>query len=57
MEDIKKMEEAFASMLKKGDKEALAELLVEYIQPNHITADFVGMLLNTRTLKPGDSLN
>jgi len=56
MEDIKKMEEAFASMLKKGDKEALAELLVEYIQPNHITADFVGMLLNTRTLKPGDSL-
>lgn len=50
------MEEAFASILKSGDKEALAELIIEYIQPNHITADFVGMLLNSRTLKPGDSL-
>lgn len=56
MDNNKKMEEAFASILQKGDKEALAELIIEYIQPNHITADFVGMLLNTRTLKPGDSL-
>jgi hypothetical protein len=56
MEKNKKMEEAFASILKRGDKEALAALLVEYVQPNHITANFVGMLLNTRTLKPGDSL-
>lgn len=51
-----KIEKAFASILNSGNKEALAELLVEYIQPNHITADFVGLLLNTRSLKPGDSL-
>jgi hypothetical protein len=56
MDKNKKMEEAFASILKSGNREQLAELLIEYVQPNHITADFVGMLLNTRTLKPGDSL-
>jgi hypothetical protein len=56
MDKNKKMEEAFASVLKSGDKNALAELLIEYTQPGHITVDFVGMLLNSRSLKPGDSL-
>jgi len=56
MDKNKKMEEAFAAVIKSGNKEALAELIIEYVQPQHITADFVGMLLNTRTLKPGDSL-
>lgn len=56
MDKNKKMEEAFASILKKGDKEALAALLIEYVQPHHLTVDFVGMLLNARSLKPGDSL-
>jgi hypothetical protein len=45
-----------AELLKSGDRKALAEMLVEFVQPSHITTDFVGMLLNTRSLKPGDSL-
>jgi hypothetical protein len=47
--------EAFASLY-KTNKEALAELIVEYFDPNHITTDYISMLLNTRVLKPGDQL-
>lgn len=56
MSDDIKLKEAIASLMKSGDKEAVAEMLVEYVDPNHITTDFVGMLLNSRSLKPGDSL-
>ena len=55
MDEIK-LNEAIAELLKKGDREALAEMIVEYVQPNHITTNFVSMLLNTRRLNPGDSL-
>jgi len=55
MDEIK-LKEAVASLLKSGDKQAIAEMIVEYVQPNHITVDFVGMLLNARSLNPGDSL-
>lgn len=56
MEDTK-LREAIASLAKeKGSKEALAQLFVEYIDPNHITTDFVGMLLNSRSMKEGDVL-
>jgi hypothetical protein len=51
-----KLNEAVASVMRSGDREALAELIVEYVKPNHIATDFVGMLLNTRRLKEGDSL-
>lgn len=54
MED-KKLREAYAS-LAKDDRQALAELMVEFVQPNHITVDFVSMLLNTRRMKEGDAL-
>ena len=53
----KELNEAVASLIKEpGDKQALAEMLIEYVQPNHITTDFVGMLLNSRSLKEGDIL-
>lgn len=55
MED-KNLQEAFASLVKEGNKEAIAELLVEYVEPQHVTTDFIGLLLNTRNLKPGDAL-
>lgn len=56
MDEIK-LKESVAALLKdKNQRDALAALLVEYVQPNHITTDFVGMLLNTRALKPGDAL-
>ncbi len=55
--DEKQLKEAIASLAKdKTKRDALAELIVEYIQPNHITTDFVGMLLDTRNLKEGDVL-
>jgi hypothetical protein len=38
------------------ERDALAEMIVEYVQPNHLSGQFVGDLLTTRTLKPGDSL-
>lgn len=55
--DEMKLKEAIASLMKDTtQRTALAELMVEYIQPNHITVDFIGMLLNTRQLNPGDAL-
>jgi hypothetical protein len=53
--DEKKFKEAIAQVA-KTDKRALAELIVEYVEPKHITQDFVGMFLNTRALNPGDAL-
>ncbi len=47
---------AVAEVIKSGDRQALAEMIIEYVQPSHIMTDFVGMLLNTRSLKAGDSL-
>jgi hypothetical protein len=54
--DENKMKEAVAAVLKSQDREALAQLIVEYVQPNHITTDFIGMLLNVKNLKLGDAL-
>lgn len=55
--DEKKLNEAIASLIKdKSKREALAEMIVEFVQPNHITTNFVGMLLNTRSLQAGDML-
>lgn len=52
-----KVKEALASLMKqKGNREAFAQLLVEYINPNHVAENVVGLLLNTRTLRPGDAL-
>ena len=61
MEDFKNMDElqlkeAFASLIKEGKREALAQLIVEYVQPGHIGVDFVGLLMNSRRLNPGDAL-
>jgi hypothetical protein len=53
--DEKLFKEAYAE-LAKTDREALSELLVEYIDPKHITQDIVGLFMNTRALKVGDAL-
>lgn len=56
MEELK-LQEAIASLLKDShQRDALAELLIEYVQPNHIPVDLVGMLMGTRRLNPGDAL-
>ena len=57
MEQEKELKKALAEVAKVPEKrKEFAELIVEYINPNHFTEDFVGLLLNTRTLKPGDLL-
>lgn len=48
--------QAVASLLKSGDHEAVAQLIVEYVQPGHITQDLLGLFLTTRRLNPGDAL-
>lgn len=51
------LKQSIASLMKDRNKrDALAELMIEYVQPNHITPDFVGMILNSRSMKPGDAL-
>ena len=54
--DEKKLQEKVASLLEEGDREAFAELITEFVQPNHIAVDFVSLLLNSRRLNPGDAL-
>lgn len=55
--DVNKFQEAYASLAKDPTKrQALASLLVEYIQPNHLTAGLMGLFLNTRSLNEGDAL-
>lgn len=54
--DEKQLKEAFASLVKEGKREAIAQLIVEYVQPTHIATDFIGLLMNSRNLKPGDAL-
>lgn len=54
--DEKALKEAYASLVKSGDMKAIAELLVEYVEPHHLSVDIVGLLLNARTLKEGDAL-
>jgi len=56
MEDTK-FKEAVAGIMKdKNQREALAQIIIEYVQPNHVSGDFVSMLLNTRSLNVGDVL-
>jgi hypothetical protein len=54
--DELKLKEAYASLIKEGKREALAQLIVEYVQPEHIAVDFVSLLLNARSMNVGDSL-
>ena len=52
----KELKAAVASLLKEGNREALAALIIEYVQPRHLTDDFVSLLLGTRSLNIGDAL-
>lgn len=55
--DETKLKEAMASYMKDPSKHgALAELIIEYVDPMHITTDFVSMLMKTRNMNVGDIL-
>jgi len=57
MENEKEFKLALATLAKdKSRQRDLAALLVEFINPNHLTADIMGLFLNTRTLNVGDAL-
>lgn len=48
------LKQELASLMKDGSKKSeFAEMIVEYTDPVHISTDFVGMLLNARSLNPG----
>lgn len=55
--DEKKVREAFAASFNdKSQRQALAEFLVEWIDPNHYAADIMNVMLDTRNLGLGDIL-
>jgi hypothetical protein len=55
--DNEQFKKAYAELAKtKASREALSQLIVEYIEPKHVTQNIVGMFLNTRAMKPGDAL-
>jgi len=55
--DLENFKKAYAEVAKKKEsRDALAELIVEYVDPKHVTQDIVGMFLDTRALNPGDAL-
>lgn len=45
-----------AALLQTGDRQALAELIVEYIDPTHLTGDIMNQIMETRSLNVGDLL-
>ncbi len=55
MSDKFEYKEALAELM-RSDKEAFAEILVEFIQPNHVSEEVLGLLLDTRSLNAGDLL-
>ena len=57
MKDEKRIAQAIAElMVDPSQREALSEIIVEFVQPNHLTNQIIGDILSTRALKPGDSL-
>lgn len=55
--DIKQLNEQVASLAgDKNKRDALAALIVEFVQPTHLANEFVSDILSTRALKVGDAL-
>lgn len=53
----KNYKEALAAVMSDpAEREALAQILVEYLEPSHLTNEFVSVMLSTRSLEPGDLL-
>lgn len=53
----KNYKEQLASVMRDAEqREALAQILVEFIEPGHLTNEFVSSMLGTRSLEAGDLL-
>lgn len=54
--DNKELQAAVAEMMQKPEKQAFAEFITETVQPGRIIDNWVGMLLDYRSLEHGDML-
>lgn len=54
--DEKTLKDAFAALVKKGDMSAIAALIVEYVDANHVPADIMNLIMPSRSLNIGDAL-
>ena len=53
----KEFKQAYAQMASDPTmREAVAELLVEFIEPNHLAKEIMSLFVDTRSLNPGDAL-
>ena len=53
----KEHKEALAAVMQDAEqREALAQILVEWIEPGHLTNEFASVMLGTRALEAGDAL-
>lgn len=53
----KNYKEALAAVMQDAEqREALAQILVEFLEPGHLTNEFVSVMLGTRSLEAGDLL-
>ena len=53
----KDYKEALAATMRDPEqREAFAQILVEFLEPGHLTGEFVSLILNTRSLEAGDLL-
>lgn len=53
----KDYKEALAATMRDPEqREAFAQILVEFLEPGHLTGEFVSQILNTRSLEAGDLL-
>lgn len=55
MEFNQQDKEAWARLV-QNDRQAASELIVEYVQPRHITDEYMRLLMPTRSLNVGDQL-
>lgn len=58
MSDSREYKEALAALAEymKHDRDAFAQVLVEFIEPNHLSRQVVDLFLDTRSLDAGDVL-
>lgn len=57
MPDTKEYKEALAAMMRDPkQREAFAQVLVEFLQPGHLTTEIVSLMLDSRALDAGDLL-
>jgi hypothetical protein len=56
-EITQEFKDAYSAVAKdKSQRDAFSELIVKWIQPNHLSSNLVSLFLNTRSIKSGDAM-